>query len=377
MKKRILSPALLLVALAMLAACSSADDPKPKADSPKTGTTPLTPAAPVAGEQDIFFCFWNVENLFDDKDDLRNSTDEPFDNAFAHNDDLRKLKLDHLATILSKMNGGKGPDVIALVEVETVRAGELLRDALNEKLDEKTPKYKSIAMKNLDAGRHISPCVISRLPLAQTTTKLHGYKLRILETHLIVNGHDLGILAAHWTSKIRKDDGTDGETGRRNYANVIAGVYSNMVKKNPDVDILVCGDFNDTPESDPVVKSMRAVGDREEVKKSANAEKPMMFDLMAGKDATKFGTIWYDNAPHIYDHICVSPGLLDDKGWTCAPASLMTVTNGLIRPGATRRQPWRFDDPGRNVKDADRGFSDHFPVTVKLSVSPANLPPKP
>ena len=319
---------------------------------------------------DLVFAFWNVENLFDDREDKRNRTDEPFDEAFAKNPELRKLKYTHLATALLRINGGKGPDILACVEVETPRAGELLMEVLNAQIKEEHLKYKSMAMKNLDAGRHISPCVISRLPLSQISTKLHGNMLRVLETHLIVNDHDLTILATHWTSKIRKDDGSDGESGRRHYGSTIADVYTGILKKHPDADVLVCGDFNDTPESEPVTKALRAVGDREAVKKSLGSEKPLLLDLMAGKETAKFGTIWYNNEPRIYDHICVSPGLLDEIGWTCAPASLQTFTQGLIRPGGTRRQPWRFSDPNRHIKPEERGFSDHFPVVVKLSVAP-------
>ncbi len=319
---------------------------------------------------DLTFCFWNVENLFDDKDDKRNAVDEEYDNPFALNKDLRDLKYEHLATAFLKMNGGKGPDVIACVEIESVRAAELLTAAMNAKITDDKLKYRSTAMKNLDAGRHIAPCVISRYPLSRISTRMHGRFLRVLETHLIVNNHDLTILAAHWTSKIRKDDGTDGESGRRNYANTLAGVYSGILKKKPDADILVCGDFNDTPDSDPVVKSLRAIGDRDAVRKSASTGNPLLLDLMAGKDPAKYGTLWYNGKPLIYDHICVSSGLLDEVGWTCAPASLQTITSGLIRPGAGRRQPWRFADPDTRMKPEERGYSDHFPVVVKLSVAP-------
>src|SRR5262245_49860727 len=111
------------------------------------------PLKPVSESTDLFFCFWNVENLFDDKDDPRNSTDEIYDNPFATNDALRTAKYDRIATALLKMNGGKGPDLIACAEVESVRAAELLVKALNAKIKDDALKYKSQAMKNLDAGR--------------------------------------------------------------------------------------------------------------------------------------------------------------------------------------------------------------------------------
>lgn len=331
---------------------------------------PGKPAALAADANDLLFCFWNVENLFDDKDDDRNSTDEIFDNPFAENAEFRQRKYERLAEALMRLNRGRGPDIIACVEVESVRAAELLRDALNQRVKDDALKYRSIAMKNLDAGRHIAPCVISRHPLSQQSTRLHGKLLRVLETKLILHGHELTIIASHWTSQIRKDDGSAGDSGRSNYARTIAAAYEGILRRNPEADVIVCGDFNDTPEAAPIANTLRASLDRHAVQQSAASPKPLMLNLMAGKDPAKYGTLWYNNEPLIYDHICISPGLLDDKGWTAAPASVLAVTEGLIRPGGTRRQPWRFGDPQNNFRLDQRGYSDHFPVTVRISVTP-------
>ena len=44
----------------------------------------------------------------------------------------------------------------------------------------------------------------------------------------------------------------------------------------------------------------------------------------------------------------------------------MTADRSLVRPGSTNHAPWRFG----NEKDtgSGRGYSDHFPVTVRLKV---------
>jgi len=336
--------------------------------APQAGTVPTA----AADENSILFCWWNVENLFDDHEDKRNSIDKEYDVPFAENEHLRNLKYDRIATALMKMNDGKGPDVITLAEVESVRAADLLRATLNKKLDDakadKKLQYKDVVMRNLDAGRHIAPAIISRVNVAPALTKMHGNRLRILEGHLYVNGHDLCIIASHWTSQLKQRDGSDGDAGRDKYANSIYEVFRAAAKKNPDCDFLVCGDFNDTPDALPVVKNLGAIGDKEKVK--STVEEPYFLDLLTGKEASKFGTIFYNGKPLIYDHICVSRGLLDDKGWSADPDSVHTETAGLIRKGATRREPWRFGNPGHEMKDDDRGFSDHFPVTVRLKVAP-------
>ncbi len=323
------------------------------------------------GSGEYLFCFWNVENLFDDRDDKRRPVDEEFDNPFAHDADLRAEKYDHIASALLRLNGGKGPDVIACVEVESPRAAELLKDTLNRQLDEAKAdpglKYTQVAMIDLDAGRHIAPCVITRLALDPDRTRLHGRLLRVLETHVVVNGHDLCLVASHWTSQLRQKDGSEGGGGRERYAQIIYDAFLRVVRKDPKADFLLCGDFNDTPDAEPVTRTLHATWDRVSV--TPDADPPLLLDLLARKDPKEYGTHWYNGKPLIYDHVCVSAGLLDTQGWSCDPDSVRVPTGGLTHPGATRREPWRFGSP-RNPPRGGRGYSDHFPVTVTLKVAP-------
>ena len=82
-----------------------------------------------------------------------------------------------------------------------------------------------------------------------------------------------------------------------------------LAEKNAGTDVLVCGDFNDTPDAPQVVDGLHAVGDRKRVVKTNR--NPQLLDLFANKDPKQFGTIWYANKPQIYDQICVSAGMLD------------------------------------------------------------------
>lgn len=346
-----------------------------------TRPTPTPEAPPPLANEDgsasVFFCFWNVENLFDDQDDKRRPVDEEFDDPFAKDAKLRQDKLDRIASTLLKMNDGRGPDVIACVEVESVRALDLLKGTLNRMLDEAKVdpklKYTQTAMKNLNGGRHIAPGIITRLNVVHTQTRLHGQMLRILESRLVVNGHELTVIASHWTSQLRQKDGSDGDDGRAKYARNIYDVFAEKAAKNPKVDFLVCGDFNDSPDAEAVVNDLGVTGDRKRV--TPRADQAQLLGLMVGKDPAKFGTLWYSGKPLIYDHICVAPGLLDGEGWSCDPDSVRTYRDGLTRAGATRPEPWRFGDP-QNAPTGGRGFSDHFPVTVLLKVAPPKSEPE-
>jgi endonuclease/exonuclease/phosphatase family metal-dependent hydrolase len=299
-----------------------------------------------------------VENLFDDRDDRRMNADAEYDGWFTRDPAALKLKLDRLSEALVGLNGGKGPDVIAAVEVESVRAAELLRDALNGRLPEGAPRYENVLMKNLDAGRHIAPAIITRLPVQASRTRLLGRQQRILETHIAVGGHELAVITSHWTS--RRSDEAGEKRGR--YGDQIYGAYKGRYRSNPEVDLLVCGDFNDPPDAPSVVQHLHAVGDRENVLAST-ADRPLLFNLFAGKDPEVFGTHFHRRW-YVFDQIVVSPGLLRGPGLVADVESVRTV-NTLGRPGDRQQRPWRFGNPNDKF---ERGYSDHFPVTVRLKV---------
>jgi endonuclease/exonuclease/phosphatase family metal-dependent hydrolase len=329
------------------------------------------PHGPPVPPGTVVFMFWNVENLFDDRDDKRNSVDNPYDDWFAHDAAARNLKYANLTEVILRENGGKGPDLLACVEVESLRAAELLRDALNARLPEGAPRYEHVAMRELsaNAGRYIAPCLISRLPLDESRTRLlGGNNLRVLRTHVVANRADLCVVVSHWTSQ-RSDDGTRKGSGRDRYATVISDEYEKLMRDDPDADFLVCGDFNDTPDSDAVAIGLRMTADRSQVVPTRT--EPRLLGLLSGKPADAFGTHYY-NKPLIYDQIGVSPGMLDDRGWNCDPDSVRVPTDGLIRDRARTRRPWRFGDKDENPQG--RGYSDHFPVVVNLRLV---APPQP
>src|SRR5437899_2866020 len=86
----------------------------------------------------------------------------------------------------------------------------------------------------LGCGRAIATAIITRLPVIDDKTRLHGKRLRILEGHITVKGHDLVIMATHWTSRVSDEEGE----ARDKYADQVYGVYRGMHMSNPKVDFL-------------------------------------------------------------------------------------------------------------------------------------------
>ena len=87
--------------------------------------------------------------------------------------------------------------------------------------------------------------------------------------------------------------------------------------------------------------------------------------IQANVDRETAGTLWHRGKWNVFDQVVVSPGMLDDRGWSVDPASARIV-NDLT---ADRRgHPMDFGDERDKVPLEERGYSDHFPVTVQLAV---------
>ena len=334
--------------------------------------------AALADGKGYLFCFWNVENFFDDVEDRRpTEPDKEYDAWFAaDNGKVFQQKLKNLTETLLKMNDGHGPDILAMAEVEDLRAAEKLRDSLNARIREPQLRYKNLAFKDPNGGRHIATAVLTRLDLVANKTTLHGRRQRILEAHITTNGHDLVVLATHWTSRVSSRENKEGE-GRDLYARNIRNRFDTLYKQNPKIDFLVCGDFNDTPEDESVEKYLKAIGDVQKVR--AAGDDPFLLNLLAGRGQEvladpstqpKLGTHNYRRNWYIFDQIVVSPGLLDNEGWSCDPASVRIVNNLTAVKGGTRRgTPHDFGSKHDRESLEERGYSDHFPVTVRLKVA--------
>src|SRR2546423_1596759 len=104
---------LLPAALILLAACIDARTDSARAD-------------------DFFVGSWNLENLFDTKDDPSVKGDEEYtpESAKHWTKERLDIKLKNLAKIISKMNDGKGPDVLGVCEVENRQVVEMLVEQL-------------------------------------------------------------------------------------------------------------------------------------------------------------------------------------------------------------------------------------------------------
>ena len=345
---------LLVVALVLLAAFWLSS----RVATRRPATGPLPPSSGTG--EGYSFCTWNAENLFDDEDDPQNRDDD--EDWFGAHPEAVRLKVSRLAEALLTQNGGHGPDVLALVEVENRRAVELLQDALNDRLEEPW-RYTGLIHRDNRTGRRIEPALLSRLPVRDDLTRTFGIR-RILEAHLEAAGAPLVVLVSHWTSRLR-DGGVDK---RFAYADALYAIYLDLRDADPAVDLLLCGDYNDEPGDPSLLDHLHAEWDPTQV--VPDADPPRLYELLGGRDPNDWGTYFYRGRWQILDHLLAAPGLLDDQGWTVLPGTLRVENDDALRTQAGG-PPFRFGGPRDEGKP--RGFSDHFAVTVRLRLDPERV----
>ncbi|VTR98592.1 endonuclease/exonuclease/phosphatase family protein [Tuwongella immobilis] len=342
--------ALVLIVLAIVALVNRSNNP---AEAP--------PARPLqAGE--YFFAFWNVENLYDDQDDPK--LQDEMDDWYPTDPAAWKLKLDRLAEAILAMNQNRGPDILAMVEVESERALEALQTTINARLkangrDELAYPYRLFREDN--TGRRFAPAILSRVPVDNNRTRKVGGNRngRMLVGRLEANGHELIVFPAHWTSRVSDKDGSR----RMSYAESMYGEYREMVTANRNVDVLLCGDWNDDFTDPSIQQGLHGVDSAEKLRAPGDLR---TWVLTSRFDVAKEGTLAYRNKWNVFDHLAVSPGMLDSVGWSVLPESVAIFHTPEMRKGRLG-EPRPFGDA--KTRPEERGYSDHFPVTVILKLN--------
>ena len=130
-----------------------------------------------------------------------------------------------------------------------------------------------------------------------------------------------------------------------------------------DVAVLAMGDFNDEPFDRSLTEY--ALAERS-ITKVLNSRSPKfynaMWNILGSGDATHF----YDNSPNLLDQILISKGLLSGaSGIKANLDSVKIIKHPDMISGGKYPAPIRF---GRKNKMNVKGYSDHFPICIKIEI---------
>lgn len=324
--------------------------------------------------EEHYIAFWNVENLFD----TSTSSDRPEYLKKRLKNELKgwtatvlKKKILQLVKIIVQMNDGVGPDVLGICEIENENVVAKLLDALPS-------GWRNYAIAHADTkdGRGIDVAVIYDADKYDAGLQFNHFVQKRSATRDIFqvnlktkSDRDLVILGNHWPSRSGGQYAT--EPYRIMVGETLSYFHSRILEElGSDTAIVCMGDFNDEPFDRSVRNYAQA---SREPRKIMNSKKvPYFHNLMWEATGERLATYYFGSQPNMLDQFWVSKGILKrgsafrvgkDSVAIFQPEELIS---GGEYPGARF-----FKRPSHKDYDPD-GYSDHFPIVMKLLEKPTS-----
>lgn len=307
--------------------------------------------------------FYNVENLFDTKEDPNNQGDDEFTlYGFKEWGDSRyEQKLKNLYHALS-LTSDETPLFIGLAEIEN---REVLEDLSNiegfKKVNYKITHFDSEDRRGIDCGfiydaDRFKPNLETKLVVRLDDNP--SFRTRdILYINGELAGHtEIHIFINHWSS--RREGQKETEPRRVAAASILREKIEEITSDNPKANIIVMGDFNDTPVDYSIQHILKAKGIHD-------LRKGDLVNLFLNHQNRNEGTSVHRGDWDVIDQIIVSQSILhgqsglelrENTGHILRDESILyTYHNGDQKPNSSYG--------GENYYG---GYSDHLPVYLFL-----------
>lgn len=325
----------------------------------------LAPSDPPGGpKSQVTVAFYNLENLFDTKDDP-NINDEDFlpNGANQWTDARKAIKLDNLSRVINELGDEDGPELLGVCEVEN-------RAVLEELVAHKTLKKKGYAVAHVDSPdeRGIDCALLYKkkrfLPLYTQAyaVKLPSEKDRtrdvLLVKGILDNKYDLTVMVNHWPS--RRGGASESAPARAAAAATVRHIVDSIQTLDPHASIIIMGDLNDGPKDLSLQNVLRAGRD------SVEAMGTLLYNCMYKLDDEGQGTLMYKGDWDLFDQIIVSVPMVMSRSplrYTSCSAGIYNPTWMQVAEGEYKGASKRMYI-GKNFKED--GYSDHFPVYIHL-----------
>ena len=309
---------------------------------------------------------YNVENLFDDRDDGTEYRDyDPGSGSW--NTSLYHAKLQNISQAISKSVRG-GPDICLLQEIESEKA---LRDLTDGYLNTLGYRHTFLAPRS---GSATSVAALSRMPI--TAIRVHRVYVDVptrpvLEIEIELGNDILILLNNHWKSK--SGGAPETEEYRLEAASLVRSRLRSIISERPEAFIVVSGDLNEGPdEFDSALENYQTalLPDAEAVPDIYAAKSLFLTSSLERAGiwgdrvilyspwlaGNQLGSYVYKGVWERIDHFLIYDGDGAAEGIDIRDFAVIT-DEFLLREDATPKR-W-------NVSSAS-GFSDHLPVLLTL-----------
>ena len=316
---------------------------------------------------DYYVAWWNVENLFDRATAARppRLASKLAGELVGWTAAVLQRKVSQLASIILQMNGGQGPDLLGVCEVENRAVLERLVAAL-------ASLGRNYAIAHHDGGdsRGIDVAFLYDADLFEAEEEFFHVVLKRSTTRDIfqVNfrtsgGRVLSMIGNHWPSRL---GGTHESEPYRILAAETLSYWMSRIQelRGLNANVVVMGDFNDEPWDRSLTQYALSTQSRNKV---TYARSPRLLNLMFPIAGQALGTHYFDNFPGLLDQLLVSRGVARTSGEIrLVPDSVEVLRLPEMISGGRYPAPLRFGRPSRASTFDEDGFSDHFPIAVRL-----------
>ncbi len=312
-------------------------------------------------------CFWNLENFFDVENSPRRSDKVKAaigKSVIGWSEELLEKKTAQLASVIRKLNGGQGPDMLGVCEVEN----EYVMDLLVGELASLGRTYE-VAHHDSPDERGIDVAFIYDSNLFTAEEKFDHFVMRRTATRDILQvnfktskGRLLVVVMNHWPS--RSGGPASESAGYRAIAGETLAYFHQRIieEKGADTPVLAMGDFNDEPFDASLESYALSTRGRTKVLK---AEIYRFLDLMWPLMGQGQGTLFFDNYANLFDQFLVNKNLLKtNAAISVLPDSVEIIRFPEMVSGGDYPQPIPFGGMGKPVNE--NGFSDHYPVAISV-----------
>jgi hypothetical protein len=270
------------------------------------------------------------------------------------------------------MNGGAGPDLLGVCEVENEFVLTRLVDAIEGLLPGRrygvahadTRDQRGIDVAFIyDRASFTAPVNerFQHVVMRRTATReIFQVNLRSKRTK-----RTWGVFGNHWPSR---SGGEFESAGYRAIAGETMAYFHQRVLEvhGADTPVLAMGDFNDEPFD--VSLERHALSTRQRTKVVWATSVPRLWNLMWPTEGRGEGTFYFDNFANVLDQFLVNRNMIGrDDPVRANPDSVEVIRLPDMVATGRYPAPVPFGGMGKPVNKA--GFSDHFPIAMTVRES--------
>ncbi|MFV0420517.1 MAG: hypothetical protein ACK5KT_17560 [Dysgonomonas sp.] len=326
---------------------------------------------PTVAQEEFRIMFYNVENLFDTKDNRDTNDDDLTPDGQLHWTNYRYWKKQNdISKVISSVGGKLPPAIVGLCEVEndSVLFDLIRRTGLNRH------KYEYIITDSKDSRGSNIGLLYQRDQMKVIDWKSYTPHIEAARTtrdilHVVgrvVNGETLDVFVCHFPSR------NEGIKKTRPYRVACAGLLKqktdSLFKIRKRANIIIMGDFNDYPSDVSLRDTLSAYPIQEKT------DSKSLYNLFYHKSQVKnidIASYKYRGKWNYIDQFIVSGNLLSNRGEVFIKNREAYVYSAdfLLQEDNKKysgQKPYRTYSGWKYLG----GFSDHMPIYINLEIKP-------